>query len=181
MKRTLTLLPGLFLIAFSYAQNQLDITIGAGYTAIDIEALVEEDEVSGTVATDWDQFTAGLSAQYFFLSTTSFQFGVEAMYHYLYWYSVRVPFGSQDINREYTITTFRITPIFRFGSETFAFDVGPEINFSDGTEIGLMLSANRYIPINDKIDIPIKGRLDIINGIVVTVPITLHAGVRIKM
>ncbi len=181
MKRTLTFLSGLFLVLFSFSQNQLDVTIGAGYTAIDIESLVEEDEISGTVATDWDQFTIGLSAQYFFLNTSSFQFGVEAMYHHLYWYSVRVPFGSQDINREYTVTAFRITPIFRFGKENFAFDVGPELNFNDGTEIGLMLSANQYFPINDKIDIPVKARLDIINGIVITVPITLHAGVRVRI
>jgi len=181
MKRLLAILTGLFLVTFSYSQNQLDVTLGAGYTFIDIETLVEEDEISGSSATDWDQFSAGLSAQYFFLATNSFQFGIEAMYQHLYWYSVRVPFGITPITREYTITTFRITPILRFGEGNFAFDIGPEFNFGDELQLGLMVSANKYIPINDKIDIPIKGRLDVINGVVLTVPFTIHSGVRIKL
>ncbi|MEQ9403381.1 MAG: hypothetical protein RIM99_07350 [Cyclobacteriaceae bacterium] len=181
MKRLIIFLPALFILSLSCAQNQLDITIGAGYTAVDLDALIEKDEVSGTSLLDWDQFNIGFSAQYFFLATNSFQLGAEIMYQHQYWYRVLVPFGSTPIDREYTVTTTRITPVFRFGEGNFAFDVGPEFNFSDGLQLGLMLSANQYIPINDKIDIPVKGRIDIINGIVLTVPISINTGVRIKL
>lgn len=182
MKKLLTLLCGLLLVSYSYAQKQLDITVGAGYTLIDIEKLVEEDEVSGSSANDWDQFSIGLSAQYFFLETSSFTLGAEAMYQHLYWYEARIPFGSTPFNREYTVTAFRLTPIARFGSEGFAFDVGPTFNINNGFELGVMMSGNYYIAVTDNVDIPIKFRLDAINGSVVPyAPITIHTGVRIRM
>ena len=86
------------------------------------------------------------------------------------------------IFREYSISTFRITPIFRFGgSNAFNFDLGPEFSFSDGVSIQVLASANYNIAISDNIDIPLKLRLYIMNQIIVAIPISVNAGVRINL
>ena len=164
----------------SFSQNSIEFTIGAGATIIDIEKLVELDENTGTVATDWGTTNIGFSGQYFFTSFGDVAFGGELMYHNLYWYSVRVPFAANPIYREYDVSTFRITPIFRFGgSSAFNFDLGPEFNLSDGLSIGVLASANYNIAISDKIDIPLKLRVDFMDLIVVAVPVSINVGVRI--
>ena len=172
---------GLMILIPSFSQNSLDVTLSGGYTAIDLEKLVEEDEIAGTDLEDWDQANFGISAQYFFTSFGDIPFGVEAMYQHLYWYRVMVPFGSSPIDREYTITAFRVSGIFRFGSENAAFDVGPQLNINNGAQIGIMMSGNKYFPISDNIDIPVKVRVDIINGIVLYAPISVHAGIRYRL
>jgi len=175
----------IFLISTPFigiSQNSFELTGGAGYTAIDIEELVEQDEVKGTFATDWGQASYGISGQYFFAAKGNIGFGAELMYQYWYWYNVSVPFGTQRIFREYSVSAFKVTPIVRFGTNSsFAFDIGPEINFSDGIILGILLSANYNIRISDNIEIPIKVRVDIIDQIVVAVPITLNTGIRIKL
>jgi len=168
------------LIGFS--QNSVEFTFGAGGTVVDIESIVDEDEVSGTIATDWGTLNWGISGQFIHATKGTLGFGIELMYQDLYWYSVKVPYGTQNIYREYYVSTFKITPILRIGANNnFSFDVGPEFNFIDGLSIGLLLSVNYYVPISDKIDIPLKVRIDVIDYIVVTVPISFNAGVRIKI
>lgn len=109
---------------------------------------MEQDENTGTVASDWGTTNIGLSGQFFFTTFGNVAFGGELMYHYLYWYSVRVPYVPNPIFREYSVSTFRITPIFRFGgSNAFNFDLGTEFNFSDGVSIGILASANYNIAI----------------------------------
>ena len=164
------------------SQTSVEFSLGLGGTAIDIESLVEEDEIDGTFATDWGTMNYGISGQYFFATKGNFSFGSELMYQYLYWYSVAVPYGSQPIYREYSVSAIKLTPILRYQvSSAFAFDIGPEFNFMEGLNLGLLISANYYITVSDKIDIPLKVRFDIMNNIVITVPISLNAGIRIKL
>ncbi|MDH5476156.1 MAG: hypothetical protein OEX22_10730 [Cyclobacteriaceae bacterium] len=172
-----------FLLPFmGVSQSSVEFSIGVGATAIDIENLVEKDEITGSFATDWEVINYGISGQYFFGSKENFSFGSELMYQSLYWYSVAVPFGSQTIYREYSISAVKITPILRYEvTRAFAFDIGPEFNFMEGIKLGLLFSANYYIPVSDKIDIPLKLRFDIMNNIVITVPSSLNAGIRIKL
>ncbi len=180
--KTLTILIVSLLISFSgYTQKNTEFTIGAGYTLVDLDKVVEKDEVTGTRLEDWDQFSIGFSAQYFFTTLGNFEFGLEAMYQHLYWYRVIVPFGSTNIDREYTVTTFRITPLFRMGEENINVDIGPTLNFNDGLEIGAMISGNKYFPISDNIDIPVKVRLDFMNSIVLVAPVSIHAGIRMEL
>lgn len=68
-----------------YSQSSIEFTLGAGFTAIDIEGLVEKDEIGGAVAPDWGQASYGLSAQYFMEPKGNVSFGAELMYQYLYW------------------------------------------------------------------------------------------------
>ncbi|MDH5368041.1 MAG: hypothetical protein OEW67_13735 [Cyclobacteriaceae bacterium] len=164
------------------SQNSVEFSVGIGATVIDIESLVEKDEIAGAFATDWEVINYGISGQYFFGSKGNVSFGSEVMYQSLYWYSVAVPFGSQTIYREYSVSAIKITPILRYEvASAFVFDIGPELNIMDGVKLGLLLSANYYIPVSDKVDIPIKIRFDIMKNIVITVPSSLNAGIRIKL
>lgn len=179
MKALIVFILSLPFIFSGYSQSA-DFTLGVGYTQVDLDKLIEKDEVSGTRLEDWNQLNVGFSAQYFFTSIGELQFGVEAAYQHLYWYRVIVPFGSTPIDREYTITTTRIAPLLRAGSEEMAFDFGPTFNFNDGLEIGAMVSANKYFELSDNLDLPVKLRVDFINGIVLIMPISLHAGIRYR-
>ena len=163
------------------AQKSIELTGHAGYTGVDLDALVEEDEIEGTFVRDWDQFASGGGIQFFFTEANNISIGGEIMYQYLYWYQVRVPFGSQPITREYDVDLIRLTPIARFGSGMFAFDAGPEINFIDGVNLGLMLAGNIFIPITEKISIPIRARVDVFNYIVLTAPISLNVGIKVDL
>jgi hypothetical protein len=103
------------------------------------------------------------------------------MYQYLYWYSVAIPYGTTTIYREYNIKAFKITPFVRIGAnKSLNFDIGPELNFSDGAKLGLLLSGNYYISINDRISIPVKIRADIIKIVTVIAPISLSTGISIN-
>lgn len=104
------------------------------------------------------------------------------MYHYLYWYSVRIPYGIQPIYREYSVSAYKITPILRYGvNSALSFDVGPEFIVMGGLNPGVLLSANYSIPISEKIDIPLKVRFDVMKNIVIALPVSVNAGIRIKM
>lgn len=164
------------------AQNSVEFTIAYGYTAIDIEELVDIDENPNSSATDWNNENIGFSGQYLFASSGKIGFGAELMYHHLYWYSVRVPYGYQPIYREYSVSTMRLTPFARFGyDQAMCLDAGLEFNFMDPLRIGLMLSGNYYVPINETIDLPIKLRFDIINNIVLTTAISVNLGLRFNL
>lgn len=182
MKKKLFISMFILLPLVGFSQNSVEFTLGAGNTIVDVESLVEKDEVSGTIASDWGTMNYGFSGQFIFASGGKLNFGGELMYQYMYWYSVQVPYGSQTIYREYSVSTARITPFLRFGGDgAFSFDIGPELNFMDGVVLGLMLSANYAIPVSDNIDIPLKLRVDVMNNIVMTMPISLNAGIRIKL
>ena len=182
MKKTILISIIYLLPLIGFSQNSVEFTIGVGGTIVDIESIVEQDEAPGTFATDWGTTNWGISGQYVYATEGIFGFGMELMYQDLYWYSVKVPYGTQNIYRTYNVSAFKITPIFRIGANNnFSFDFGPELNFIDGLKIGLLLSLNYYLPISDKIDIPLKFRIDIIDYIVVTMPISFNAGVRIKI
>lgn len=182
MKRDLLISVFILLPLVGFSQNSIEFTLGVGGTVIDIESLVEQDEGTGAIATDWGTVNYGISGQYIFASKGDFSFGAELMYQFMYWYNIRVPYGSQPIYREYDVTTFRITPLLRYGGESaFSMDIGPEFNIMDGVKVGVLLSANYAFPVSDKIEIPLKVRFDILNNIVMTMPISLNAGIRIKM
>lgn len=109
--KTKALIFFIILVPFiGYSQRSVELTGSIGYSAVDIEAIVEVGEVSGTDATDWGQLNGGVSGQLFLISAGDFGFGIELMYQHLFWYSVRVPYGYYDIYREYSITSRRSVP-----------------------------------------------------------------------
>ncbi len=182
MKKALLITTVLFAPLLAFPQKTAEFTAAVGGTIIDIENLVETDEISGSYATDWGTVNFGISGQYFFLSKGNISLGAELMYQDLYWYSVRIPYGTTPINREYSVSAVKTTPVLRFGGNgNFAFDIGPEFNFMDGVNLGLLLSADYFIKVSDKFDIPVKARLDVIDNIVITMPASLNVGIRLKL
>ncbi len=165
-----------------YAQRSIEFTIGSGATAVNLDELVDVDEVEGARVTDWSVFNMGLGGQYFLAQKKSVLIGAELMYHYLYWYSVEVPYGISPIYREYNVSALRIAPIARFSlNEKFKIDLGPELNFMDGISPGILVSANYYLHVNQKITVPFKFRMDIIRHIVLLAPVSLNVGVNINL
>jgi hypothetical protein len=183
MKKLVLVLVFAMIHLLGYSQHSFESTVAIGGTIVDIEALVLIDEVSGTVAEDWGQFSGGLSLQYLYETNRLISLGLEVMYQHLFWYDVRVPYGSYDIYREYSINAFKLAPIIRIGgSGKVALDVGPTVVFRDGVVMGSFMSLNYNIPLSDKLDIPIKARLDYVELYGVNVfPLTLNAGLRIKL
>lgn len=177
------------MFTFSYSQVEVEICLSGGATIVDIEELVAKDEIDNTVAEDWGQFSFGISGQVFYTSIGNIRVGTELMYQSLYWYEVQIPHGSQTLYREYDVSAFKISQIFRFEiDEEFSVDLGPEINFIDeGTALGFLCSGNYFIEINDKIDIPIKLRADLMSlelwkgDKIIVAPITINAGIRLKL
>ncbi len=182
MKNLLTLLILLYLSNYAYAQRSLEMNLSVGGTFVDIDAIIEEDEIAGTFATDWSTFNYGLAAQFIFAGNKTVGIGAELMYQYLYWYSVSVPFGSQRIYREYDVSCTRITPFIRLGSNSrFSLDLGPELNFIDGMTLGFLVSGNLFIPVSEKVAIPIKLRADIVQHIGMLYPLSLNTGLRVNL
>jgi len=184
MKNSLLALVFALIPLLSFAQHSFESTIALGGTIVDIETLVLMDESTGTVAEDWGQFSGGLSFQYFYKLNKSFSLGMEMMYQHLFWYEVHVPYGTYGIYREYSINAFMFAPVFRIGgSGNLAFDLGPaEVIFRDGVVIGSFMSLNYNYPLSDKLEIPIKARVEYMGLYGVNVwPLTLNAGLRVKL
>lgn len=162
-----------------HAQSKFGFDLSAGATAMNLDNLVEKDEVSGTFVNDWDVFSSGVSFYYTHPISGTVGIGAEFMYHYLYWYQVEVPFGSQVITREYDVDLYRFTPILQFGNDKpLILNIGPELNFINGVKVGLLLHGKYELKINDKIQLPVGLRLDLMNNIVITAPVTFTLGVQ---
>ncbi len=184
MKNLLLLCVLLFtLFPISWSQLKFEVNANAGGTIVDIEKLVEIDENENTIATDWGQFSSGLSAQLFYTSIGNISMGTELGYQYLFWYSVRIPYGSSPIYREYDVSVFKIAQVFRFGGEkSFNLDLGPEICISSGGVMpGIFGSVNYFYKLTDKIDIPLKIRAEVMSGIVFIAPVSLQTGIRVNL
>ena len=182
MKNKLCILLLTILPSVGFSQKSAEVTVGIGYSALDVEGIVEIDEIKNTEATDWGQFSGGVSGQFILPLTGNIGIGLELMYQHLFWYSVRVPYGSYDIYREYSINTFKFTPLVRFGTTgAMSFDLGPEFNLLYGLKFGALASAGYSISINDKLEIPIKLRIELIDYLKPIFPISLHAGIRYRL
>ena len=183
MKKTALFLALILNFSIAYNQNSVEVTVQFGYTPVDVEEIVEKDEIRGTEAEDWGQGNGGISAQISFGVAENIGLGFEFNFHHLYWYSVHVPYGQYGLYREYSINTVKLIPFIRLGMESpFSLDIGPELNFIDGdAEIGLLFSANYYIGLTEKIDLPLKIRFEVIKYYLQTLfPISMHAGLRYK-
>ena len=182
MKTKLCILLLTILSSIGYSQKSAEITLGIGFSAVDVEGIVDKDEIANTEATDWGQFNGGVSGQFFIPLTGNIGFGAELMFQHLFWYSIRAPYGYYDIYREYSINAFKISPLVRIGTTSaVSFDIGPEFNFLYGLKLGAMASACYSISVSEKIEIPVKLRMEIIDYIEPIFPISLHAGIRYRL
>lgn len=118
MRHTASLAIAALLVAAPVAgQTVWEIEAGGGYSVVDVGGVAEAD---GAFANDWSQSGYRLSGRALFND----RFGAEVGYQYLYWYRVRIPFGSQPINREYDVTALSAMALMRFGGEGAVVDLG---------------------------------------------------------
>ena len=162
-----------------FSQRNAELTVSIGGSVVDIDGIVEIDEIKNTDTEDWGTFSGGVSGQVFPLSAGDWSFGGELMFQHLFWYSVHVPYGTYGLYREYTINTFKFTPIIRYYfTSNIATDIGLEINTMHGTSLGGTISSNYYIPVSDNFSIPIKLRIEVIDYIKPILTVTLNGGLR---
>lgn len=169
----------LFLLSLLiYSADHIEITLGAGYTFIDIDRLVEKEEAEGTSVTDWDQLNYGINLQYYFYDVSFLHLGAEIDYQHLYWYSVKIPYGSQFISREYSVDSLSISTVVRFDTGlNSTIDIGPVFTYYNGPNLGFFASINYFFSIFESMDIPIKLRFDIRDGKEIYYLVSLNSGV----
>lgn len=163
-----------------YSVSRLEIAVSVGYTSINFDSLLEKDEGSGTTLDDWDQFTYGASAQYYFYQKERLLFGAELQLQHLYSYSVLVPGFSSASTRYYSVNVVSMSPIMRYviWDET-SVDFGPVlmIDYDDNVDLGLFVAFSHFLVLSETTIIPLKLRLDIRGGTETSVPITISSGV----
>ncbi len=129
MSRSLSLLLAGFLFAApAAAQPLFEIELGGGFTFVDVEGVADAD---GAVAEDWNQPSFRGSARALFGAEGGIRYGAELGYQSLYWYSVRIPFGSQPIRREYTVTAMSAMGLARLDAGSALVDLGAGLAFLD--------------------------------------------------
>ena len=149
------------------AQLKVELEAGGGYTLVDVEAVADLDN---EIATDWGQGMYRFAARVFFAETSAFEVGVEGGYQYLYWYDVRIPYGSTPIYRTYDVDAKTVAGVARFKGASVTLDVNGGVAFL-GDPL-LMTGASLGWSLTDKV--AIRFRADALLGDEVTVPMGLH-------
>ncbi|MEM7416907.1 MAG: hypothetical protein AAF389_15475 [Gemmatimonadota bacterium] len=115
------------------AQTVFEVEAAGGYTVVDVESVADLD---GQIAQDWSQPAFRVAGRALFSSDTNRRFGVEAAYQHLYWYQVRVPFGSQPLTYDYNVSVTKVLGLFRYAAESgTALEVGAGFAIGDATAL----------------------------------------------
>lgn len=126
MKRAAAITAAALLIAApARAQVSFEVEAGGGYTVVDVSSVAFND---GATATDWNQPNYRLAARAI-AGGSGLRFGAEVSYQSLYWYSVRIPFGSTPIRREYDVTATTALALVRLGGNGPSVDLGAGVAF----------------------------------------------------
>jgi hypothetical protein len=104
----------------AHAQVSFEAEAGGGYTVVDVETIAFND---GANALDWSQPTYRIAGRVL-LDRPGFGFGAEIAHQHLYWYSVRIPFGSTPIHREYDVSGMSAMALARLGVGSAILDLG---------------------------------------------------------
>ena len=149
------------------AQVKVELEAGGGYTIVDVEAVADLD---GEIANDWGQGMYRFAARAFLATMGNVEVGVEGAYQYLYWYSVRVPYGPQPIYRTYDVNATTVAGVLRFKGASTTFDVDGGVAFLSDP-VAMVGGSVGWSPV-DKVTIRL--RADGLLGHEVTVPVGLH-------
>jgi hypothetical protein len=154
----------LLLAAPVYGQPIFEIEAGGGYTLVNVEGIAEAD---GAIAQEWEQPSYRFAARALFAGSPGLRFGAEVSYQHLYWYRVRIPFGSTPINREYDVTATSAMGLLRLGSSTTVLDLGAGVAFLEDP-VGLVSFAVGWEVVNR---VSVKLRADGLLASEPTVPV----------
>lgn len=151
----------------------------AGFTIVDLTKASGYDE---PILTNWGTFHYQFDLQATY-KIGLLELGLEVGYNKLYWYYLRIPYGTQTIYRERHINTVNIYGLIQHTRPNAIFlQAGAGVHFfKDGTVLGFMSTAGYEFRLSDKLSAPLFIRIDLIMGDGTPIPISLGAGIRYKL
>lgn len=165
----------------SSKENKLKIGIqgSAGFTVVNMTEASGYDE---PILTDSGTFHYKFNLQATY-KIGLIELGLEVGYNNLYWYSLRIPYGTQTIYRENHVSTINIYGLLQHTRPNAIFlQAGAGIHiFDEGTTLGFMSTVGYDFRLSEKLSIPLFIRIDLILGDGTPIPLSLGAGIRYHM
>jgi hypothetical protein len=159
------------------AQRSIDIFVGAGHTAADVEGWAT------TTLNDWSQFLFDGHAQAFLLGLGPARLGVEVGHSTYMWYKYNsCPGCVSPVFGETNVAATRVLAIAQFGSRFFA-ELGGGMHMFDGySNWGGYGGLGVRIPLIARLELPVKARAGfILSSDENLIPITLSAGLAYRL
>jgi hypothetical protein len=153
----------------------LELTAGAGTTIVDVDAW------AGTVANDWGTVAYQGTARLFFLSMGRARIGAEVSYRYYFWYNY-FP-GGTSYPYEFEVSGAQLSAVARFPLGARAsLDAGLGVyDFEDSSEFGAHAALGYHVPLSPTMTLPIQVRADYVITDPSLIPITVNAGIGIRL
>lgn len=162
-------------------ENKLKIGLqgSAGTTIVDLVKVTDYDE---PILREWDTFHYQIKLQALH-KIGSIESGLEVGHNKLYWYYLRIPYGTQWIYRERLINTINVYALLQHTlPNAIFFQAGAGVHFfHDGISLGFMSTAGYEFRLSEKLSVPIFARIDLILGDGTPIPLSLGAGIRYHM
>ena len=148
----------------------VEATGGVGYSIVDLGSWAGETMADNSKLAYWG------AGRVFFPVGATLSVGVEAGYHYHFWWST--PSG-YSWNYTYTAQAAHAAALVRMPLGTsVTLDVGGALHFfSAGTKPGVVGALLYHIPVAPTVDIPVGVRADAIFTSPMLIPVVLSAGV----
>jgi hypothetical protein len=159
------------------AQRSIDVFVGAGHTATDVEGWAK------TRLLDWSQFLSDGHAQLFLLGLGPARLGVEAGHSDFMWYEYdSCPNCAQTHYADRYVAATRVLAVAQVGSRVFAELAGGVHMFDGFTDLGAYGGFGVRIPLVGRLELPIKARAGIIlDSDEKLIPITLSGGLSYRL
>jgi hypothetical protein len=159
------------------AQRSIDVFVGAGHTAADVESWAT------TRLNDWSQFLFDAHAQALLLGLGPMRLGLEVGHSSFMWYRYNsCPGCASPVYGESSVAATRALAVAQFGSRFFA-EVAGGIHMFDGyTNWGGYGGLGVRIPLLGRLELPVKARAGLIlNSDENLIPLTLSAGLSYRL
>lgn len=152
--RRITILVLLLAATPCSAQRSIEVTGGAGYTAMDVEAWHE-----GPV-NDWNQFMSGFSVRVLPLEVAGLTLGLEGGYRYLTWYSYRFLSNTLEVDvAAYPVMGLVRVPLSDFFASEFS---GGVFIFDGGSDPALGAALIGRIPVAASWHVPVRLHTEVV-------------------
>ena len=159
------------------AQRSIDVFVGAGHTAADVEGW------AATRLSDWSQFLSDGHAQAFLLAFGPARLGVEVGHSDYMWYEYNYcPNCDSPAYTDRSVAASRVLAVAQFGYRFFAELAGGMHMFDGFNDWGAYGGVGVRIPLIGRLEVPLKAR----GGLILDadqnlIPITLSAGLTYRL
>lgn len=175
MKKTILLFFFFFVLLYAGSAQfkSVGLVIGAGYTVVDVEQVLESYTLE-----DWDNFSILYKVFAEYQVNEKFLLGGEFGRNRLYYWEYKVPGYSWYNWRTEWTTNLVIYASYYLGGNFFV-QFGPGVHFfDDGTVFGFLASVGTNISVTEKLQIPLIFRIEPVFG--TETPIALNFATGIK-